>query len=98
MGKIGRYDTPIGPAREWIFQHLGIISRKAHLEIILLLQAEKAKLGDQLAMTTLELESLKKKIVERAQVTPILKAKSAAEIRRVMEQEQEREFEEANGA
>ena|ERR1700689_2954954 len=53
---------------------------------------------DQLTARTLELESLKKKIVERAQVAPIIRAKSAAEIRRLMEQEQEREFEEsANG-
>jgi uncharacterized protein YeaO (DUF488 family) len=53
---------------------------------------------DQLAAKTLELESLKKKIVERAQVTPILKAKSAAEIRRVVEQQNEREFEEQANA
>jgi hypothetical protein len=51
-------------------------------------------LGDLLAEKTLELESLKKKIVERAQTPPILRAKSAAEIRRIVDQQNEREFEE----
>jgi len=56
-------------------------------------------LGDLLAAKTLELEALKNKIVERAQTPSIIKAKSAAEIRSLMEREAEREFEEqANGA
>lgn len=52
--------------------------------------------ADQLAAKTLELESLKNKIVERAQVTPILKAKSSADVRRIVEQDNEREFEESS--
>ena len=52
------------------------------------------ELEDQLATKTLELETLKNKIVERAQVPTILKAKSAAEIRRRVEAENERELEE----
>jgi hypothetical protein len=46
---------------------------------------------ERLALAVMELESLKKKIVERAQVTPILKAKSSADVRRIMEMENERE-------
>jgi hypothetical protein len=51
--------------------------------------------GDQLAAKTLELESLKNKIVERAQTPTTIKAKSAAEIRSLMERKSEREFEES---
>ena len=54
-------------------------------------------LGDLLAAKTLELETLKNKIVERAQTPSTIKAKSAAEIRSLMERQAEREFEEANG-
>jgi Skp family chaperone for outer membrane proteins len=62
------------------------------------LQSQLDQVGDLLAAKTLELESLKKKIVEKAKTPPILKAKTAAEIRRLVEQENEREFEEqANG-
>jgi hypothetical protein len=56
------------------------------------------KLDDMLAAKTLELESLKNKIVQRAQTPDTIKAKTAAEIRRMVEQNNEREFEEqANG-
>lgn len=51
---------------------------------------------DRSAALMLELTTLKNKIVERAQVTPILKAKSAAEVRRIVEEQNEREFEEQN--
>lgn len=58
---------------------------------------EWTSISDQLIAKTLELETLKNKIVERAQVPATIKAKSAAEIRRMVEQDNEREFEEANG-
>ena len=53
---------------------------------------------DQLTAKTLEYETLKNKIVERAKTPPIIKAKSAAEIRRAMEVQNAHEMEEsANG-
>lgn len=62
-----------------------------------LAQALQAKADDH-AATLLELATLKNKIVERAQVTPILRAKSSADVRRIVEQANEAEFEEqANG-
>jgi hypothetical protein len=54
--------------------------------------------SDALAEKTLELATLKNKIVERAASPPIMKAKSAAEIRRIVEQQNEREFEESANA
>jgi hypothetical protein len=45
-----------------------------------------SQLADQLAAKTLELESLKNKIVERAQQKPIIKAKTAADVRRLAEE------------
>jgi hypothetical protein len=55
------------------------------------------RLSDRHAALVLELDSLKKKIVERSQVQPIIKAKTAAQVRNLIEQQNEREFEEANG-
>jgi hypothetical protein len=53
---------------------------------------------DQLAAKELELATLKNKIVERAQVPSTLKAKTSADVRRIVEQANEAEFEEqANG-
>ncbi len=47
---------------------------------------------------TLQLDTLKNKIVAKAEQQPTIKAKSAAEIRRIVEAQNEREFEEsANG-
>lgn len=55
-------------------------------------------LNDALAAKELELSTLKNKIVERAQVPSTLKAKTSADVRRIVEQANEAEFEEqANG-
>lgn len=58
------------------------------------LQTRLDSTSDKLAVATVQLESLKNKIVKRAKVEPTIKAKSAAEIRRVVEANNEREFEE----
>lgn len=61
-------------------------------------QLRNIALSDQLAATTLELATLRNKIVERAQVPSTLKAKTSADVRRIVEQANEAEFEEqANG-
>lgn len=51
----------------------------------------------ELAQKILEVESLKNKIVEKPEPPKIVHAKTAAEVRRFMEQENERELEEVNG-
>jgi hypothetical protein len=89
----------MGKVMDWLFT--GYITEDLHNAKMSALAADfKIKcdyLGDLLAAKTLELETLKNKIVERAQTPTTIKAKSAAEIRSLMEREAEREFEEANG-
>lgn len=81
------------------YSRKAIHDKREILDLELAIQGYRANLmqaNDQLAAKTLELESLKNKIVERAQVTPILKAKSSADVRRIVEQDNEREFEESS--
>lgn len=87
---------------EWLHSHLPVVSASERDRLaaeIRRLERELAQSNDRLAYVTLQLETLKNKIVARAEQQPTIKAKSAAEIRRMVEIQNEREFEEsANGA
>lgn len=90
----------MGKVAEWMYAKWPMFGpiRIRHFAEKSGLRSEILHLGDHLAAKTVELESLKNKIVERAQTPTMIKAKSAAEIRRMVEQENEREFEEqSNG-
>lgn len=98
MGKAADWMGKIG---DWLFRET--FPEKAQRIEVLQMRLTQSQLladsaNDQLAAKTLELETLKNKIVERAQTPTTIKAKSAAEIRSLMERQAEREFEEqANG-
>jgi hypothetical protein len=97
----------MGKIAEWMYAEwpmFGMIrirhfSEKAGIRSEVLQARRHEELAnDEVARLSLELATLKNKIVERASSPPIMKAKSAAEIRRIVEQQNEREFEEsANG-